>query len=194
MTQDGLCQKDTITALRSLHRPNDLSILKTHGSLLQHVQTSTDWNDLCAPGDLYKDSRRQKNGKAPDRHGMRSEHFKILMDDPEILNLYYTHIFQPILQGTFHHDSQDSSIGCQLFAVRKSDPDDARPVQNPDNDRARASAVLCRQSFRRKSVQDYFAHGNHGSQADSRLTQRGLSPDGSASWLSVCCQGNSAIC
>jgi len=62
--------------------------------------------------------------------------------------------------------------------VRKSDPDDARPVQNPDNDRARASAVLCRQLFRRKSVQDYFAHGNHGSQADSRLTQRGLSPDG----------------
>ena len=87
--------------------------------LLQHVQTSTDWDDLCAPGDLYKDSRRQKNGKAPDQHGMRSEHFKILMDDPEILSLYYTHIFQPILQGTFHHDSQDSSIGCQLEPVAK---------------------------------------------------------------------------
>jgi hypothetical protein len=178
LTQDGLCQTDTIHALRSMHRTNDLSSLNTHGSLLQHVQTSTNWHDLCTPDDLYKDSRRQKNGKAPDRHGMRPEHFKILMDDPFILDLYYTHIFQPILQGTLHHDDQDSSLGCQLFAVRKSDPDDARPVQNPDNDRARASAVLCRRIFRRKSVQDYFAHGNHGSQADSRLTQRGLSPDG----------------
>ena len=178
LTQDGLCQRDTISTLRSLHRSNDLSGLHVHDSLLQHIQTSTDWSDLVAPADLYNDSRRQKNGKAPDRHGMRSEHFKILMDDPVISDLYYGHVFQPIVQGTLHHDFQDSSIGCQLFAVRKSDPDDARPVQNPDNDRSRAAAVICNKIFRRKSVRDYFEHGNHGTQADSRLTQRGLSKDG----------------
>ena len=37
LTQDDLCKKDTITALRSLHRPNDLSILKTPSSTCSNL-------------------------------------------------------------------------------------------------------------------------------------------------------------
>jgi hypothetical protein len=90
-------------------------------------------------------------------------------------------ITYPIIQGTLDHDHYDSSLGAQLFAARKQDPTDVCPVQNPDNDRARAAAVIVNHVFRSKDAKDYFEHGNHGTRADSRFSQRGMLPDGCTS-------------
>ena len=82
------------------------------------------------------------NGKAPDRHGMRPEISQVLIDSPEIMDLYAKLVFQPIAQSTLSHDVQRSTIGAQMYAMRKTVPLAVRPITNLDTDRCIASAVL----------------------------------------------------
>ena len=55
---------------------------------------------------------------------------KVLIDTPEIMDLYIKLVFQPIAQGTMSHDEQHSSIGAQMYAACKTVPLAARPVTN----------------------------------------------------------------
>ena len=172
LTQEGLVDHDASDHLRSQHKRDCMPILNLHLPLVKHIQQTTNWQELLAPDKIYKQFRKQKNGKAPDRHGMRPEISKVLIDAPEIMDLYIDLVFQPIAQGTLSHDEQHSSIGAQMYAARKSDPLAARPVTNPDTDRCIAAAVLCNAVFKSREVLDYFENSN------PRWSQRGISKDG----------------
>ena len=122
LTQDGLVDHDAIETLRKQHRREHMPILDLHSSRTQDIQDHTDWPKLISADAIYKHVRKQKNGKAPDRHGMRPEILKCLLDSPKIFDLYHKHILEPITQHVLLHYEQHSCIGAQMFAARKSDP------------------------------------------------------------------------
>ena len=73
-----------------------MPILNLHLPLVKHIQQTTNWQELLAPDNIYKQFRKQKNGKAPDRHGMSPEISNVPIDTPEIMDLYIKLVFQPI--------------------------------------------------------------------------------------------------
>ena len=92
LTQDGLVDHDAIETLRKQHRREHMPLLDLHSSLTQDIQDNTDWSKLISADAIYKHVRKQKNGKAPDRHGMRPDILKCLLDSPQIFDLYHKHI------------------------------------------------------------------------------------------------------
>jgi hypothetical protein len=139
LTQEGLATHDATDALRAQHRRDLVPILDLHLPLARHIQDTTDWDKLTPSTQYYDQIRKSRNGKAPDRHGMRPEIHKFFMEDTAIFDLYSKHIVAPIIRGTLPHDDYDSSIGAQMFAARKTDPNKIRPVTNPDTDRCIAA-------------------------------------------------------
>ena len=99
------------------------------------------------------------------------------MEKPENSDLYMKLIILPIAKGTFFAGKLHVSIGAQLFAAAKPDGD-VRPVQNPDSDRLLAAGLLCRSVCHSGHAIQYLEHGNHGLNADERISQRGMSKNG----------------
>ena len=172
LTQDGLAPHDATDTLRAQHQRDITPMLDLHLHLARHIQDTTDWDKLTPSSKYYDQIRKSKNGKASDRHGMRPEIHKFLMEDTAIFDLYSKHILGPIVRGTLYHDDYHSSIGAQMFAARKTDPTKIRPVINPDADRCTAAAVLCNAVFRSPPVLHFFESSN------PRFSQRAISKDG----------------
>ena len=108
--------------LRKQHRSYHMPRLELHQSLTRDIQNKTGWTKLISAGAIYKHLRKQKNGKAANRHGMFQENLKCLIKSPQIFDLYHKHILEPITEHFLLHYEQHSCIGAQMFAARKSDP------------------------------------------------------------------------
>ena len=142
------------------------------------MQDNIDWDEIAPPRTLQRVIRTKKAGRAPDRYGFRiREHLKIILEKPDNWILYDKTVLRPMIQGTFYAGSLGFSIGAQLFAAAKGQ-NDVRPVQNPDADRLVAAGVVFNTLFRSDDARQYFETGHHGTCADSRISQRGLSQNG----------------
>jgi hypothetical protein len=180
IVQKGLATEDKIQVLRDKHP--SASVLQLHDQeLLQAIKTiqsSVDWDELAPPRTIHKVICTKKAGRAADRFGFRiREHLKIVLEKPDNRDLYDKIVLQPIIQGNFYAGPLGLSIGAQLFAAAKG-ANDVRPVQNPDADRIVAAGVVFNTIFRSDDARQYFETGNNGTYADSRISQRGLSKNG----------------
>ena len=180
LVQKGLAAEDKIQVLRDKHP--SVSVFKFDPQeILQQVHTlqdSVDWDELAPPRTINKVIRTKKAGRAPDRFGFRiREHLKIVLEKPANSDLYDKAVFRPMILGTYNAGPHDLSIGAQLFSAAKG-VSDVRPVQNPDADRIVAAGVVFNTIFRSDEAQQYFETGNNGTYADARISQRGLSKNG----------------
>ncbi len=184
IVQKGLATEDTIQVLRDKHPSVPVLSLQDQHILqdIQTLQASMDWDELASPSTIHKVIRTKKAGRAADRFGFRiREHLKIVLEKPENKDLYDKHVWQPMIQGSFYAGPLGLSIGAQLFAAAKG-VNDVRPVQNPDADRIVAAGVVFNTTFQSIEARQYFETGNNGTYADSRISQRGLSKNGTG-WV-----------
>ena len=180
IVQKGLATEDKIRALREKHPSSPTMILQDHDITQQihTLQDTVEWNKLAPPSALHKVIRAKKAGRAADQYGLRiRKHLKTILEPPEIWDLYDRIVLQPMIQGKFCPGPLGLSIGAQLFAAAKA-TNDVRPVQNPDADRLISAGVVFNTIFRSKEARQYFETGNHGTYADARISQRGLSKNG----------------
>ena len=180
IVQQGLATDDKISALRDKHPSTPTMILQDQDIMQQihSLQDTVEWDKLAPPSALHNVIRAKKAGRAADQHGLRvREHLKPILDSPDIWDLYDRVVLQPMIQGKFCPGPLGLSIGAQLFAAAKG-ANDVRPVQNPDADRLISAGVVFNTIFRSKEARQYFETGNHGTYADARISQRGLSKNG----------------
>jgi hypothetical protein len=180
LAQAGYVTEDPIDKLRAKHPHSKSPDLSEHeaSGLIQQIRDSVDWDKTVSAQAFHRMLNAKKGGRAPDRYGLRMrEHLKIVMEKPQNSDLYMSLVLLPIAQGTFDPGLLSVSVGAQLFAAPKPN-NDVRPIQNPDADRIFAAGLVCHSVCRTDQAIQYFEHGNHGINADARISQRGMSKNG----------------